>query len=346
MATLTEVSFHTRRIIKWGAVGLVIVMLMPAAWRIIKTIYLTLNPPPPAAPTVKYGKLPKLLWPEADPNYKPQYRLETIEGGLPKLANVAKVYFVSINKSRILELERIKSRAAALGFAGDPEKANDQTYVFKHPTNPATLTVDIIYNSYKYIYDWRSDAKILEEKALPNNEQAVSETKTLWQNLGLLADDLTNGRPKVTYLKLSGENLGTALALSEADFVRVDLFRADKDEVKIVTPGGDVSPVNVIFSGTTDQGKRIVEANYAYSRILDDTFSTYPLKTSDDAWQELQGGGGYIAKMAANNVVIRKVTLAYYESGQPQEFLQPVYVFEGDAGFMAYVSAVSADYSQ
>jgi len=346
MATLTEVSFHTRRIIKWGAVGLVIVMLMPVAWRIIKTIYLTLNPPPPPAPTVKYGKLPRLNFPAPDPNYKPQYRLETIEGGLPKLADVAKVYFVSINKSRILELERIKPRAAALGFSGDPEKMDDQTYVFRHANNPATLTVDIIYNSYKYVYDWKSDAEILDEKALPNNEQAISETKTLWQNLGLLADDLANGRSKVTYWKLSGENLVTALALSEADFVRVDLFRSDKDEVKIVTPGGDVSPVNVIFSGTTDQGKRIVEASYAYSRILDDNFSTYPLKTSESAWQELQAGQGFIAKMAANNVVVRKVSLAYYESGQPQEFLQPVYVFEGDGGFMAYVPAVAGDYSQ
>jgi len=233
-----------------------------------------------------------------------------------------------------------------LGFSGDPEKMDDQTYVFRHANNPATLTVDIIYNSYKYVYDWKSDAEILDEKALPNNEQAISETKTLWQNLGLLADDLANGRSKVTYWKLSGENLVTALALSEADFVRVDLFRSDKDEVKIVTPGGDVSPVNVIFSGTTDQGKRIVEASYAYSRILDDNFSTYPLKTSESAWQELQAGQGFIAKMAANNVVVRKVSLAYYESGQPQEFLQPVYVFEGDGGFMAYVPAVAGDYSQ
>lgn len=346
MASLTEVSFHTRRIIKWGAVGLVVVMLMPLAWRIIKSIYLTLNPPPPPAPTVKYGKLPKLVFPQADPNYKPTYRLETIEGGLPKLINVAKVYFVTINKSRILELERIKSRAAALGFAGEPEKINDQTYVFKRTDNPATLTVDIIYNSYKYVFDWRSDAKILDEKSLPNNEQAVSEAKTLWQNLGLLADDLVNGRTKITYWKLSGEDLIPAISLSEADFVRVDLSRADKEGMRVVAAGGEVSPVNVIFSGTTDQGKRIVEANYAYSRILDDNFSTYPLKSVDQAWQELQNSSGYIAKMAANNIVVRKVGIAYYESGQPQEFLQPVYVFEGDGGFVGYVPAVSADYAQ
>jgi len=59
-----------------------------------------------AVPAVTVPAVP--VFPEADPNYKPQYRLETIEGALPKLPNAARVYFVTINKSRILELEKIK----------------------------------------------------------------------------------------------------------------------------------------------------------------------------------------------------------------------------------------------
>ena len=67
---------------------------------------------------------------------------------------------MTINKSRILELERIKAKAAMLGFSQPPEKADEQTYKFVHLTQPTQLTVNIIYNSYMYGYDWRSDADI------------------------------------------------------------------------------------------------------------------------------------------------------------------------------------------
>ena len=346
MATLTEVGFYTRRIIKWGPVGLVVVMLIPPTWKLVKRIYLAINPPPPPAPTVRYGKLPKLVFPEADPNYKPQYRLETIEGALPKLPNAARVYFVTINKSRILELEKIKPKARALGFDQEPVKVDDQTYKFIGTNRPAELTVDIIYNSYAYKYDWRSDPRILDEKTISNNEQVLLEAKNMWQNLGLLAADLTEGKAKITYFAGGTGELVPTISLSEANFIRVDMFRADKDGLKVITPKGEESPVNVTLSGSNDRTKRIVEANYSYSRILDNDFSTYPLKGVDKAWTELQAGGGYIARSEAIQVTVRKASLAYYESGQPQEFLQPVYMFEGDGGFVAYVSAIDQGYSQ
>ena len=346
MATLTEVGYYTRRIIKWGAVGLVVVMLIPPAWKLVKRVYLAINPPPPPAPTVRYGKLPKLVFPERDAGYQPQYRLETIEGSLPKLTNIARVYFVTINKSRILELEKIKSKARVLGFDREPVKIDDANYKFTSSSLPAELTVNIIYNSYAYKYDWSSDAKILDERGVPNNEQTLLEAKNLWQSLGLLAADLTDGRAKITFLTGGTGELVPTISLSEANFVRADLFRADKDGLKVVTPKGEESPVNVTLSGSNDRSKRIVEANHSYSRILDNDFSTYPLKGVDKAWGELQAGGGYIARPGTAQVTVRKVSLAYYESGQPQEFLQPVYVFEGDGGFVEYVTAVSSDYSQ
>mgnify|MGYP001590433495 FL=1 len=346
MATLTEVSFYARRVVKWGAIGLVIIMLIPPTLTLIKRIYVAINPPPPPAPTVRYGKLPMLVFPSTTNNFsKLNYRLETIEGGLPKLANVSKIYFVSINKSRILELERIKAKAAVLGFSQAPEKTDEQTYKFVHLDQPAQLTVNIIYNSYIYGYDWRSDADIWGARDVPNNGQALVEAKNFWQSLGLLSGDLADGKAKFTYLAINGGELVSTTALSEANFVRVDLQRSDKDGLPVVTPT-NISPVYVIFSGAGDRSKRVIEARYAYSKILDDNFSTYPLKSVDQAWNELQAGGGYVANPAGNQIVVRKASLAYYESDTPQEFFQPVFVFEGDGGFVGYVPAVSTDYSQ
>jgi hypothetical protein len=40
-------------------------------------------------------------------------------------------------------------------------------------------------------------------------------------------------------------------------------------------------------------------------------------------------------------VVIRDITLQYYDPDTAQQFMQPVYVFTGDPDFTAYVPAVA-----
>ncbi len=45
-----------------------------------------------------------------------------------------------------------------------------------------------------------------------------------------------------------------------------------------------------------------------------------------------------------NAVVVRNVYLAYYDSFEPQTYMQPVFVFEGDDNFQALVPAVSQEW--
>lgn len=346
MATLTEVSYYTRRIIKWGAVGFVVILIAPLLLRAVKKIYLALNPPPPPAPTVRYGKLPGIKFPAPIENYKPTFRLETIEGQLPVLPNVGRAYVVEINKSRLLELDRIKPKAKSLGFAGEPEKIDEQTFKFIHPELPAEMKVNIISGGFSYVYDWTTDQRLFSGGDVPNGERAILEAKNFWQSLGLLPADINNGTAKFTYLAAQPPQLIPTISLSEANFIRVDMFRESKDGLRIVAAGGESSPVNITFSGAGERNKRVVEANYNYSKVIDGDFATYPLKSTARAWDELQQGGGYVARDAGPVVTVRKVSLGYYESEEPQEFLQPVFVFEGDNGFVGYVGAVTGEYIQ
>ncbi|HBC73026.1 MAG: hypothetical protein UX91_C0006G0215 [Candidatus Amesbacteria bacterium GW2011_GWB1_47_19] len=345
MATLTEVSGIARKTIKYGSVAVVLIILFPVFSRIAKTIYLRLNPPPPEPPTVTFGKLPKLIFPPTSAGNTPEYKLETIEGTLPRLPVVGRAYVVGINKSRLLELDRIKNKILPLGFVSEPEQLDEVTYRFYHPEIPAEVVVNIVSRGFAYKYDWTSNSEITGTKTVPSGNSAVTEAKGWFQNLGLLPDDLAAGTGEFTYLAATGSAMVPIDSVYEANFVRVDLFRADKDEQKIVTAGGDTSPVSVIISSAGDN-KRTVQANYQYSQVLENSFATYPLKIVDKAWEELQGGGGYIAKRTIPVVIIRKVYLAYYESNDPQEFLQPVFVFEGDGGFMGYVQAVDSGFVQ
>ena len=346
MATLTEVSYYTRRGIKWGAIGLVVVLLTPVVWGAVKRVYLKLRPPPPPPPTVAYGTLPGLHFPEAPEAYQPVLRLETIDGKLPKVTTVGKVYVVNVNKSRLLELERVKTKVRSLGFSNEPEAVDEQTYKFVHPAIPATLTVNVIYGAYRFSYDWTLDQALYSAQAVPNNDQAFLEAKSWFQTLGILGSDLASGQPKFGYFAAQPPEMVPTVSLSEANFIRVDLFRSNRDDLPWVTTGGSHSPVNVIFSGVADRTKRVVQADFAYSQILEGNFATYPLKSVDQAWNELQQGKGYVAHTAGAQVVIRQVSLAYYESDQPQEFVQPVFVFEGDGGYVAYVAAIDPKYLQ
>ena len=344
MATLTEISYYGRKGIKWGLVGVIVISAAPFIYRGGLALYRRINPPPPPAPTVRYGKLPVLKFPKSPGDAAPVLRLETISGALPKLPDVGNVYLVGINKSRLLELERMKARARSLGFTNDPIKESDHIYRFVHPTLPARLTVNLISGGFTYSLDYLNDRAQFEPVTLPTIEEAGRQAKSFFSTLGALPDDLAQGVVKSEYLiaTFSGEMV-QAPSYSEANFVRVDIFRGDRDKIKFVTSGGETAPVNILFSGNVDKNKDIVAANYQYSMIVGNDASTYPLKNTDQAWSELTQGLGYIPKYFPT-ATVRNAYLAYYESDGPQDFIQPVIVFAGDGGFLGYVQAVDAKY--
>jgi hypothetical protein len=350
MATLTEVSVIARKGIKWGIIILVIMSLIPGAIGLIQKIYLALNPPPPPPPTVRYGKLPKLKFPES-PNFAtPEYKLETVSLGLPAMPSVSKVYLVGINKSRLLVLERMTEKAKSVGLTTDPIQLDERTYRFAHPKLPIDMVFDVITGSFSYKYDWTTNKALGSIFGLPNKDGATSDAKSFLEKLGALPTDLTNGIGKVIYLSATASAMVPAPSFYESNFARIDIFRADKDEkvpgisqpvkMRFVTVGGDTAPVNVIISGLSGSS-RVVQANYYYSQIFGDDYATYPLKSIQSAWKELVEGGGFIAKRTSESkVTVRWISIGYFESNEQQDFLQPVFIFEGDGGFMAYVQAV------
>lgn len=346
MATLTEVAGVSRKGIKWGILILVVLMLIPSAWKAVRAIYSRLNPPPPPPPTVRYGKLPKLGFPSRQEQATPEFKLETIGGGLPAdLANQGKVYLVSINRSRLFAEDRARDKARRLGFTSEFIRMDDQIYRFVHQTQPAEMVVNSISGGFSYRLDWTQNRAVYTTHSVPVGGQAVAEAKGWLNQLGLLPGELSEGTGTFNYLVATGSAMVPTELFYEANFTRVDLYRAAKDDLRIMTSGGDTSPVSIIFSGLAAP-ERVVAANYQFSEVQDTEFSTYPLKSVTQAWEEMQKGNGYLAKRAGQSVIVRKVGLAYYESNDPQGFLQPVYVFEGDAGFIGYVQAVSDEYVQ
>lgn len=344
MANLTETAYLTRKAVKYGIYFIIFLIALRIVVSVTTSVYRALNPPAPPPPDTYFGNLPAIKFPKKEGLPKIEYQLETVEGSLPQTASEGKVYFMPQKQAKLFSLEETKRIAGRMGFRGEPRKISATQLLFETGGTPnTTLVIDMVTNEFELNYDFVSDQEILSERKLPSDEQAVSEAKNFLSQAGLLTDGLREGTAKVTYFKLEAPNLIPAISLSEADFVRVNLSRKDLNDLKILPANPLGGNVSFLISGSRRQDKRIVKIEY-FHQVVDEAVSgTYPLRSSNAAWQELMAGGGWIASLGDNEdgeVTIRKVHLAYFESNEVQEFLQPIIVFEGDNDFYAYVPAV------
>lgn len=342
MATLTETAYYTRRIIKIGIFFTIFLIVLRIAWVGGMGVYRNFFPEPPPPPTVEFGRLPALPFPEKQ-TQKYSYSLQTPTGELPKFADTQAVYFMPQAASTFGDLDQATATARRLGFTGDVQALSDTVYRFAHLNAPATVDMNIVNKTFSLSYNLTQNPEFLTLR--PRSvEEATSAVRSFLSGAGLLAPDLAAGEAKVDFIKAQPPNLVPAISLSESNFLRVNLFRESYGELPVLTPDRSRSNVWFLVSGSSSQEKQIIAGEYHYFAV-DQEASTYPVKTAQEAWDELVEGAAFISQEApGSQVTIRRVYLAYYDSGKVQQFLQPIVVFEGDGGFRAYVPAITADY--
>ncbi len=310
-------------------------------------IYLKVFPPAPPPPTVKFGKLTKIPFPTNDITAKFTYVLETPEGGLPtKIPNQAKVYFMPKISANLLALDVAKEKARSLDFTSEPEQVSNILYKFKNPDVPSTLEMNIITGTFSISYDLSADRSPISTRP-PVAEVAASEFRSTLSSADVLPEDLS-GPTTHNFLKLSGGNLTTALSLSESDLVKINLFRKNYDNLPSMTGSPNEANVWALVGGATNKSQQIVASEYHYHPVDESQFSTYPIKTPTEAYNELQSNQAFVADIGLNkdgaSLKIRRVYLAYFDPEAESDYFQPIYVFEGDNGFTAYVPAVTNSY--
>ncbi len=350
MSSLTETAYYTRRAINWTILGIIGYMLLRIFWSLLVTVYLTVFPPKAPPPNHAFGTLPAVSFsgPAASPSAQPIFQLQTIEGSVPAASPSANVYFMPKKGSNLLALSTAQGFAKRLGFATTPipDPASKNVYRFDDATNQLRhLWYDIVTTNFVILYDFQRDTGLFLNSRVPSAQEARAEAKNFLQTYGLYPDDLTKGNIRVTYYRVSENALLPVTSQSQADAVRVDFFRPLIAATPVVSDKPGEGPISIVFSGSGNNKKRILQLRYAYWPIDYQTTATYSLKTSAQAWQELQTGGGYVLKYPKTPLItVRNIYLAYFDSTAPQTYLQPVFVFEGDDGFLAYVPAVNPEY--
>ena len=345
MATLTQTAYYARKIIKFGSIGIVALLILRIGYVTFKKNWQVSHPTPPPAPTVAFGKLPKLDFPPRE-NLPPiTLKLETISGSLPTLSEQAKVFFVPQPSKSLLVWDNTKAWAQRLGFSQSPQETGTYDYRFVADTLPkVTLDVNVITRNFILAYDWRGDLSVVSQNTSVSESQATAILKSFLQGAQALADDLANGSASVFYLKYADGNMTKALFSSEANFVKVNLFRQDVEGIKIYPPNPLEGNVSALISTAYPQFGGIINLKFIHPTISYENSATYPLKSANEAWSQLAAGKGFVANLGNNpsgKVTIRKAYLAYYDSESIQNFLQPIIVFEGDNDFFAYVPAIT-----
>ncbi len=342
--SLTTSAYQARILIKLSGFILAVTVLgymgLTAAIKAYQAAH-----PPYVPPTVRYGVLPKIVFPEKEFTKK-SFSMEFPNDSPPKFADQAKVYVVFRPNNGVMALAQDSQTAKNLGFSADPVKISEGVYEFSNRNLNLTLTMNVVEGSFKLQYPYLTDQTLLNPEKTPDKEGAIRTASNFLAKANKYPKDLEEGEKKVSYWNIDTNGLKAAKSQSEANIARVDFFRKNlEDEQKIVSTNFGQAPISVLVSGENGQGRDVVEVTYKYAEIDREAFATYPIKSNQEAINQLKNGDYWPAfDVAQNSVVIRKMYLAYLEPFTLTNYMQPIFVFEGDDGFVAYIPAITSKY--
>lgn len=342
MASFTETAYYARKAISYAAIGLVVLIFMRLGWGELIKWWKREHPPPPPPPTLDFGILPRLTFPADQNRSGLSFQLETITNTLPDLGSQAAVYFMPSFRPNVLGLDLATDLATKLGFSFPPQPKDEQVYIWRREGDlSGTLTINLVTGHFFMDTDWYRDTQIKLARS-PAASDAIREAKEYLRSVHLLPPDLEQGDARVEFLQAGVGVFTPAISQSEANLARVHLFRSNINSLQVVRANQGEGVVQVVVSGVHTGNKQIISITYQYSPVELERHATYPLRATQEAWERLITGEGVVVKLIKNTalVIVRDIELAYYDADTAQEFMQPVYVFKGDNGFVAYISAI------
>lgn len=334
--TLTETAVLTKKALLFGAIFSVVLIFAWAGYQYwYFQVYLPSQPVVEEKPDERFGPLPRLALKENIADSKAyNYKLDTDTGGLPdKIPKLYKVYSIAQLATDLLALDRAKSLAGLIGFNRGSQAISATQYKFLDQ-NGGELSINLDTGNFSMsrpIATGSADA-VEGRESFQDSDKIGSDFKSYLSGKNLLKEQLRDGKTKVLYDRSQGD----------PNKAIVNIWQADVDETPLVTPTFTEGLVKGMVTSFREENKRFVYLDYTFWPIDLQNSSTYPIKTPDEAYTNLQEGKALVPMSLAKTggfVSITKIYLAYFLNNEFIPFLQPVYVFEGPE-FTAYVPAV------
>lgn len=329
--------------IKFGGIGLIVLIV---GWSITKITYRAykISHPPYLSPTIRYGLLPKIVFPDKKTEAK-NFVFEFANDIIPSFPDQIKVYVIYRPNTTFLALAEDTKTAVRFGFNEAPVELKPGIYEFKNNSLNKTLTINVLTGDFEMTYPFTSDQLLLVPDKMPTKSEAIQIASNFLGAGGKLTKDLVDGEEKISFWKIENDGLKAVESQTDANVVRVDFFRSDLESYRLLSSEYNKTSISVLVSGSKTESKKIIGLNFKNIIIDRESFSTYPIKTGQEAVESMKSGNYWTAVDVTNKeITIRKMSLAYYQPNTLTNYLQPIYVFEGDNNFVAYVPAVKSEY--
>jgi hypothetical protein len=333
------------KVLAVSAVGyyIAILLVIPTVKRISRSIVKNQDPP-----TASFGKLPPLKFVEKPINTtKPKYSLNTTTGKLPKgFPDRMNVYKTVAPQASFMEGSTAIENAGYLGF-GNYDLSSDlkgDFYTWRKLSTASTLEIDLRTKVLRLNTDITRNTNAYPPGFI-DEYSAISQAKTLFQSLGRFKDGLyPNGTSTVSYGSVKGNLITKPITNRDRQLAMVDFFRQIGD-YPVLGPDPKKGLLHAIIrnpTGTpTPLNSPIVEAYFWEIELASD--ATYSILSIEDAWNIVKQHKGVITHVrekdynpfekwspkTVDTILVDNVYLAYYDTYERQDLIQPIYVFEG-----------------
>ncbi len=349
MFTLSDASTDTKKIIEIIGIVIGVIVAFFVLFRIVLFVKEIFYPTPPPKPTVSFGKLQPQVFPKNATNTTLNYSINTLTGNLPAFTDQVKIYRIQESQPDLLAIDKFQSKVKEIGFIPQYTAISDKIFEWKSDPNQGgidkTIRVNIVNGNFTITSPYLSDKDLLAGKNLSDQKNAIDIAGGMLSDMQMVPDDVDLSKNTTNLFSInSNGSFSQATSLSNAQIIEVSFYQNDIDKLPIFYEKPDSSNINFLIGGGTNRAE-IVAVNYVH-QAPSDQYSTYPIKTTNQAFEDLKKGNSYIASYFGNssNINITDVTLGYYIGTTPQDFLMPVFVFTGDNGFKAYVPAVTDEW--
>ena len=350
-------------------------------------VYRKINPPRLPAPESRFGVLPQITMTRVGIVGTPQYILDTNTGALPPFPDRITVYPIIEPQPTLLSEQKVKQLATDLQFTGASSKLSNSLFRWVDGTNSRTFQADAVSKNFKLDTPPFRISNIVASTASITDEDAISSVEGFLRSKALVKQsDVENLTYKTIPTQVSLGQIRESKSLTGgAKLLKVDAYveipgkklRASDRDVKYKILGPN--PKDALISFTTTNSPNIAFkypiANFVYWEPDYQAGSDYYLSPIQDVWAAVQNGQGIVSyirtkggdyyvpieDLNVSRIEIRDIYLAYfmqpeYTDALPNDpkyisYLQPIYVFEGQATTLSdtadifiYFPAVRGDF--
>lgn len=346
--TVSNIHKSVKYAIILGGVIFIIFLLT----RISGVVYRIAFPPPPVLPNVRFGKLPPVPFPKGSVNYNFNYSLNTLTGKLPEIPEHIRIYKISVDPVTLLNVQKARQKVAAINFtnytgAQYRETAISPTkYSWEVVSNNVlrSITMDIDTYNFTLSSSYKTYPAVLNQ-GYAGSEDAAKELLTKYLTaMSLNPNDINPDSTKVHQLMLKNGVLITAPSFSETQVYQIDLYQNDIVQLPIYYPTWPYSTMSFLVAVRASGKDDLLEGRFFHQNIAKE-YGVYPLKTAEEAYEELKKGDAYISNYygTSDNVKITDVKLGYFLANSKQDYLMPVILFQSKDNLYAFVSAIRDD---